>query len=283
MRIGELARRTGVSPEVLRAWERRYDLLHPSRSDGGFRLYSDDDEARVRRVTEAIARGFSASEAARLASQEERQGTDRSERTTPEPVVDELAGRLRRSLDSYRASEAHSVFDQLLGVTSVEAVLADVVIPYLHELGARWSRGEASVAQEHFASNFLRGRLQGLARSFGPDGGRGAVLACLPGESHDLGLLIFAILIGRKGWRVTFLGSDTPFDTLDVSVRALRPHVVVLATLDDRRLAAHADAVRRLAAVVPVAIAGRVDGALADEPGVSLLPPDIVQAAASLN
>ena len=68
MRIGELSRRTGVSPELLRAWEQRYDLLRPSRSPGGFRLYSADDEARVRRTTALIADGLSAAEAAGLAA-----------------------------------------------------------------------------------------------------------------------------------------------------------------------------------------------------------------------
>jgi hypothetical protein len=75
------------------------------------------------------------------------------------------------------------VLDGLLGTLSVEAVLAEVVLPYLHELGEAWERGEASVAQEHFASALLRGRLLGLARGWGGGSGPHALLACPPASS----------------------------------------------------------------------------------------------------
>src|SRR3954454_22112917 len=99
IRIGELARRTGVSPELLRAWEHRYGLLQPSRSDGGFRLYSAMDEARIRRMTTLIAEGLSAAEAARHALNG---GGGPSANDTP--IVDQLADRLRAALDEFDAA-----------------------------------------------------------------------------------------------------------------------------------------------------------------------------------
>ncbi len=193
MRIGELSRRTGVSPELLRAWEQRYGLLQPTRSPGGFRLYSPEDEARVRRTTTLIGEGLSAAEAARIA------GSPPVADTGPEqPLGADLSAALQDALDRFDAAAAHTALDRLLSAFSVEFVLTDVLIPYLRELGERWATGEVSVAQEHFAANLIRGRLLGLAGDWGTGGSPTAVLACLPGEAHDLGLLLLGILLARR-------------------------------------------------------------------------------------
>src|SRR3954452_11984591 len=210
MRIGELSRRTGVSPELLRAWEQRYSLLQPTRSDGGFRLYSPQDEHRVATMRSHLERGLSAAESARLTLDEESVPAPAAER----PALARGASELRDGLDSLDESAAHAALDQLLAGFSVEMVLREVVIPYLRDLGERWERGEASVAQEHFASQILRGRLLGLARGWDRGPGPRALLACLPGEQHDLGLIVFGLGLRDRGWRITFLGPDTPLDTL---------------------------------------------------------------------
>src|SRR5690606_10611390 len=110
----------------------------------------------------------------------------------------------------FDAAAAHSALDRLLSTVSVEYVLTYVLIPYLRDLGDRWATGEATVAQEHCAANLIRGRLLGLAGDWGAGGSSTAVLACLPGEAHDLGLIFLGILLSRRGWHVTFLGADTP-------------------------------------------------------------------------
>lgn len=239
LRIGELARRTGVATELLRAWERRYGLFTPERTAGGYRLYSEDDVQRVRRMRELLGTGLSAAEAARQAGSEP-------------PALAEVApaaaaaAELRRSLEQLDDAAAHAAFDRLLADYSTRAVLAGVVLPLLHELGAGWERGEISVAQEHFASNLLRGRLLGLARGWDRGSGRRAVLACPPGERHDLGLVIFGLSLRELGWRITFLGADTPPDTIVEIVERLEPEALVLAVTDPARLAGVADTVGRL-------------------------------------
>jgi DNA-binding transcriptional MerR regulator len=274
MRIGELSRRTGVSPELLRAWELRYGLLRPTRSDGGYRLYASGDEARVRRVRALIADGMSAAEAARLTLLE-----TQPEAEPPSPAVEQIAADLSRALDAFDAAGAHAALDRLLSTVSIEFAVAEVVIPYLHDLGDRWADGAVTVAQEHFASNLIRGRLLGLAIDWGSDRPFSAVLACLPGEAHDLGLIIFGLLIGRRGWRVTFLGADTPFETLDDSVRTLAPTVIVLSTLDARRFREHAGAVATLAASSAVEVAAPVDDEEVLATGARPLSRDIAGAA----
>ena len=278
MRIGELSRRTGVSPELLRAWEQRYSLLRPTRSAGGFRLYSVEDEARVRRTTALLADGLSAAEAARLAATE-----SASERGAgQQSVVAGLAAELKEALDGFDAPAGHAAMDRLFGAVSVEFALTEILIPYLHDLGERWAAGEVSVAQEHFASNLIRGRLLGLARDWGAGGSSSVMLACMPGEDHDLGLVLLGVLVGRRGWRVTFLGADTPLDTLQASARELQPTLVVLATYDAALFHEHADAVAALVAVAPLAVAAPVDEQAVSVTGARPLVYDIAEAAAWL-
>jgi MerR family transcriptional regulator, light-induced transcriptional regulator len=233
LRIGELARRTGVATELLRAWERRYGLLTPERTSAGYRLYSADDVRRVRRMRGLLAAGLSAAEAARQAASEPRPPAE-AERAEVAPAA--AAAELRRALESLDDANAHAAFDQLLADYSNTAVLTGVVLPLLRELGAGWERGEITVAQEHFASNLLRGRLLGLARGWDRGSGARAVLACPPGERHDLGLVIFGLALRDLGWRITFLGADTPPETIIETVRRLEPQALVFAVADRERL-----------------------------------------------
>src|SRR5689334_12023411 len=178
LRIGELSRRSGVSPELLRAWERRYGLLCPERSSGGLRLYREADLARVQRMRRHLAAGLAAAEAAALAAGEE----------PPSSVLSAAAVRsaLREAVASFDEHRVQTVLDEVLAVASLDVLLRDVVLPFLENLGRGWEHGEVSIAQEHFASAVLRGRLLGLARGWGQGFGPRALLACPPGEHHDL-------------------------------------------------------------------------------------------------
>jgi DNA-binding transcriptional MerR regulator len=197
LRIGELSKRAGVSPELLRAWERRYGLLRPSRSSGGLRLYSPADVERVRLMRQHLAEGVAAAEAAAMALRGGVGEEAAPAALDPAAMRDDLAG----ALDRFDEPRAQEILDRLLAMATVDTLLSDVVLPYLRELGDRWERGEASIAQEHFASSVLRGRLLGLARGWGLGFGPVAVLACLPGEQHDLGLIAFGLALRDGGRR----------------------------------------------------------------------------------
>jgi MerR family transcriptional regulator, light-induced transcriptional regulator len=253
LRIGELAKRTGVSPELLRAWEQRYGLLQPTRTAGGFRLYSVADEARVRRMQDHVSGGLAAAQAARLVlSGEPAQRTTSPSQTI---LVDE-AGNLAESLERLDEPAANAALDRLFTAYTVETVLQEVVLPHLHRLGERWEAGEVSVAQEHFASNLIRGRLLSLARGWGQGRGPGAVLACVPGEQHELGLLAFGVALARRGWHITYLGADSPIGTIAEVARSLQPAVVVLTSVAPDNFLEHAREIADLAKRVRVVIAG---------------------------
>lgn len=275
LRIGELSRRTGVSVELLRAWEKRYGLLEPARSGGGFRLYSEADLDRVRAMQRHLDEGLAAAEAARRAIRHE---------AAPPPVADGLVAgskrELAQALATFDETRAHAVFDRLLASLSLDTVLAEVVIPYLHELGDAWERGEATVSQEHFASALLRGRLLGLARGWGSGSGPHALLACPGGEQHDLGLIAFGLALRSRGWRITYLGQDTPLEAVGEHGEALQPDCVVLAFTRPGAMDDALDTLQRMAGTVPVWLAGPgATAELAERTGALLLATDPVEAA----
>jgi MerR family transcriptional regulator, light-induced transcriptional regulator len=279
LRIGELSRRVGVSPELLRAWERRYGLLHPARTGGGLRLYSAEDERRVRAMQAHLDGGLSAAEAARLASA----GDGAASAAEHGDAIQRGVAELREALDAMDADAAHAVLDGLLASFTLETVLSGVVLPYLRELGERWQRSEASVAQEHFASNLLRARLLALARGWERGEGAAALLACAPREQHDLPLIAFGLALRGRGWRIVFLGADTPAASIAETAERLRPALVVVSSVTPRSFRREAEALAAIAREHRLVIAGAgADERLAQSLGSSLLQGDPVAAAGAV-
>ena len=275
LRIGEFARRVGVSPELLRAWERRYGLLQPIRTDGGFRLYTDDDAQRVERMKRALEEGLSAAEAARRALAQER---------PTEGALEAARERLVAAAHDYDETALHTVLDEALAGFSLESVLAELIIPALREIGAEWERGALEIGQEHFASNLVRERLLALARLWGRGGGPLAILACAPGERHDIGLIAFGLLLRSHGWRILFLGADTPLPTLRRAVDQMEPRLVLVASMDGALLEAAGGDLRRLGRSAPLVLSGAgASEELCTRLRVERLDGDLVSAAGAVS
>jgi len=282
LRIGELSRRLRVSDHALRAWERRYGLLRPVRTTGGFRLYSGADLERVRRMQAYLARGVSTAEAARAALAEVPADDVPAHGATTDDtdLVSGARQALTRALDDLDESAAHAVIDRLLGAVTIETALQEVLLPYLRSLGDRWQTGTVSVAQEHFASNVIRGRLAGIARGWGHGHGPRALLACVPGELHDIALLSFGIVLSRQGWQVHFFGADTPIDDLLGLARSRPIDLVVLVSSTPQGFEDHADELALLATIAPLALGGPGSTpAIAERIGARILHGDPVTAA----
>jgi len=279
-RIGELARRVGLSEHVLRAWERRYEVVRPTRTPSGYRLYSTADEQRLRQMIRLVQQGMPPAEAARAVLS----GPTAVATGPLDPATARLVAasrrRLRTALFAMAEPRSQAVLDEVLAVVPLEVAIARVLLPVLREIGEGWQDGQVSVAQEHFATAILRGRLAGLARGWGERSGPRALLACPPDERHDLGLLMFGLLLARRGWSISYLGADTPISAVSATAEAQRVDVVVLAAVEAARLAAVADGVRELAARVRVVLAG--PGAAGSIPGVQLLTGDLVESVATV-
>jgi MerR family transcriptional regulator, light-induced transcriptional regulator len=224
-------------------------------------------------------RGLSAAEAARAALGGDAStslgylaGPRLSESAGSEPI----AG-LRQALDAFDEPAAQAVLDRLLADLSLPAVLRDVVLPCLADLGDRSQGGTASFAMEHFASNVIRGRLAGLARSWGSGHGPQALLACPPGELHDMALMVFGIVLHHNGWRIGYLGTDTPAGELQRAAGATRPDLVVLAATRPETLQPLRPELTALAQRAPLALAGAgATAQLATAVGARLMAGDPV-------
>ncbi len=280
VRIGELSRRTGVGVELLRAWERRYGLLRPARSAGGFRLYTPTDERRVRVMQHHLAGGLAAAQAAEAALSDV---DDISQRDTGGALLEIERLRLARALDALDETGSQAALDALFAAFTVRTVLGEAILPYLADIGTRWERGDASVAQEHFASNLIRGRLLAIARGWDRGAGPRALLACAPGELHDLPLIAFGLALADLGWRISFLGPDTPIESITDAGAVLRPEAVVIAATIGDGLEPVSDALRTIASTTRLYLAGRgVQPAFAKRVGATLLAGDPVGAASEL-
>lgn len=213
-RIRVAAEKAGVSTQLLRAWERRYGLLEPTRTDSGYRVYSDDDVAILRGAKVLVDEGGSIAEVARLPHEQLRRAAQRQ----PVTPVDLPNGSWQEA-----ALAAVSKFDGgtlerlLLNATGMGAlpsaeVCDRVLMPLLVAIGDRWEKGSLDVAAEHFGSAIVRRHLYGLveAEARRNPGAPAIVCACPEGDLHEGGLLAFAVHAAALGWAIVYLGPNTP-------------------------------------------------------------------------
>lgn len=291
-RIGVLASRVGVSETLLRAWELRYGLLSPTRSAAGYRLYGPEDERRIRGMMASRERGTPAARAAAEVLAAERSAptgradgqaaaeTDRQRRVHDAQVARE---ELQAAMVAYDATAMHETIDRVMRSVSVEAAIRDVLLPFMSEVGRGWSTGDYDVADEHFATEVVRSRLAALTVGGAPRAGPLVLLACPPGEAHDIALKAFEVVLQRSGWRTRFLGTQTPVRSLLAAAEIVGPDLVVLAATRRTAFQIDDDALTELRTRWPLAIAGAgADAALAEAWGATHLSGDPVAGAQQL-
>jgi MerR family transcriptional regulator, light-induced transcriptional regulator len=227
LRINAVAEMSGLSVHTIRAWERRYGVPKPPRSTGRQRLYSRADVEALRRMHELSRSGVPLAEAARSVRQEQESG-EPVRPAAPAPILPSLDAFVDALLrfDEARAAE---LWAAALAITDIESVTESIAIPALQRIGDGWHEGTVSVAQEHFASGFIRGRIEALARQHAvPRDAPIVLLACLPDDWHEVSLLILSIGLRARGLRTVYLGQSVPIDDLVRTVEDLQPRVVVL-------------------------------------------------------
>lgn len=238
--IKTVVQETGIAPATLRAWERRYGVLSPGRSDGGYRLYSDRDIHTLRWLRNQVDGGVSISRAVALLEMRHLAGEapELADERTPltalpaenarctGTLVDELVAVLL----SYQEVHAEAILSEAFALHPVDVVAEEVIRPTLAEIGEGWHRGEVSIVQEHFATAFLRRRLTALFHAYPqPTGGHLAITGAAPSEWHDVGILLVSLILRRHGWRVIYLGQNVPAEDLLREVRKLRPDMLCLS------------------------------------------------------
>lgn len=244
-KMATVVRRTGFSPAVLRAWERRHGLLHPERTEGGHRLYTADDLRVLESVRDLLGAGRTIGEIARLGRRQLLSAL------APRPA--EVGGSGNARFASWRrgmvdaavaldGSRLERTLDETFARVSVSEAIEQVVVPAMEQLGELWRQGRCSVAGEHMASAKVAGRMLKLLQIADRSANTSApasVAACLPDEQHQLGSLVAAYCLGRYGFRVTYLGPSMPLADLEETCRVLRPDVVCLSVSRESLLRTH--------------------------------------------
>ncbi|EGD41542.1 B12 binding domain/transcriptional regulator, MerR family [Nocardioidaceae bacterium Broad-1] len=217
--IKHAAERVGITTATLRAWERRYGVIAPHRSESGYRLYGERDVAVLRSMKHLVDQGWSvglaAAEAIRLDREQPdhlptAEARDGGSHTQPSPG---LARRLTVAAAALDTGDLAAVLDEVFALSSFETVMTDHVFPALEELGDAWADGRVSVAGEHLASNAVMRRLAVAYEAAAAHGhGPRVVLGLAPGTRHEIGLLAFAVAARRRGLDTDYLGADLPID-----------------------------------------------------------------------
>lgn len=240
--IGALAAATGVPPNTLRTWERRYGFPPSERSAGGQRVYSDELVEHVRLLKRALDLGFRPSNIMDVPFRElhEMVARARPEAVTrlPAPVAQPPGGGVAVGVQHWLEAAAaldsdkleNALRSSLANAGGLEAFVVTHVAPFLTAVGDAWMSGELSPYQEHFASEHLREFLVGRWRPLSDaNGGPAVVATTMPGEQHDLGLHLAATAASLAGWRVVFLGTETPVPDILAAVRAASARALLIS------------------------------------------------------
>jgi len=233
--IKAVAQMIGLLPVTLRAWERRYGLPNPVRGGQGYRLYSEHDLQTLRWLKSQIDTGMNIGQAARKLSQLRDSGMDPAAKETTsieKPLSpDNLREQVLQSLYQFNDGAAAEAMRQAFSLYTTEQVFGGIIEPALVEIGNAWEKGTLPVAAEHYCSQFFQEQLVGiLAVSPQPFRSGLIVAGCLPGEYHQIGLLMLVILLRMRGWNVIYLGPNLSMDRLDEVLNPLRPKLLLFSS-----------------------------------------------------
>ncbi|MDE9366402.1 cobalamin B12-binding domain-containing protein [Luteipulveratus sp. YIM 133132] len=259
---------SGVPVATIRAWERRYSVVEPNRTDSGYRLYDDTAIAVLTRMRDLVNAGVRPQQAAD-------QARESVVRALPAPALgrddddDNATGALIAAAAALDPTAVEQVLDEQLGRASFEATVDGWLMPALVTLGLAWQQGRVTVAGEHLVATAVHRRLSASFNAAGSNqGGRRVLVGLLPGAQHELGLLAFATAARRTGMSVSYLGPNLPIEDWIEAARSDQVAAVVLTLSDESsssRLATLESELRQLRPDLLVAVGGlRQDLAPAD-------------------
>jgi len=228
--IGTVSELTGVNAITLRAWERRYGLFEPVRKASGHRLYTQQHIDLINRIVSLLERGMRIGQVrAHLDAEQARaeEGTG-----TTQAVWQRYLERMLAGVVQFDERALEETYGEALAIYPVKTVTEELLTPLLMELGRRWEDGEGSVAEEHFFGCYLRSKLGArFHHRVRAEGGPKLLLACLPGDRHETGLLLFALAANDAGYHTIVLGADMPLEELPAAARKTGCAAIVLSGL----------------------------------------------------
>jgi DNA-binding transcriptional MerR regulator/methylmalonyl-CoA mutase cobalamin-binding subunit len=265
---------TGLKPDTLRAWERRYGLPQPNRTSGGHRLYSQRDIDMLKWLVARQEEGLSISRAVALWRQLEAEGQDplldpayglaeAVAAPTFFPHGDEIVDLREAWLDAcleFDESTAEQVLTYAFALYPAETVCVEILLKGLAEIGEGWYRDEVTVQQEHFTAELTMRRLEALvSASPGPTRPGRIMIGCAPEDQHTFPPLLLTFLLRHRGWEVVYLGARVPVERLEATAATVRPHLVILTAQTLASAATLLEASELLQKEnVPLAFGGRI-------------------------
>ncbi len=268
--IKAVCAQTGIRAVTLRAWERRYEVLNPYRSENRYRLYSERDIAVLRWIKNRVDGGLSISSAVSELKSMNRSGlwpesipsAPSALPTSPTVPPDQYAGKLLQALLRHNESLAGDLLREANSLFDLATICTAIITPALTEIGEAWYRGEIRVTTEHFASSFIRGKLLSLLQTYPTRRSSPYImLGAGPTEQHEIGSLMMAVLLRSHGFRVEYLGPDIPLEDLADYASYEHPDMIILtASLEAAamELAHFKEKLSRLRSAPVFAYAGRV-------------------------
>ena len=269
-----VVQQTGLKPDTLRAWERRYGLPTPERSSGGHRLYSQHEVDTIKWLIARQREGLSIKRAVELWRQVEAEGRDPLQAATamatpaastlvPHPAGETVAQLRQQWIDAclaYDEQRAEQLLNQAFALYSPETVALELLQRAVAEIGEGWYKGDVTVQQEHFCSSLAVRRLETLVMAAPPPIRPGRILAaCPPEEDHVIGLLLLTFLLRRRGWEVVYLGANVPVEKLETTVAVIQPQLVIMAAQQLHTAAALKETAQALQQTkVPLAYGGLI-------------------------
>jgi DNA-binding transcriptional MerR regulator/methylmalonyl-CoA mutase cobalamin-binding subunit len=254
--LGLVARLTGLSPHVLRAWERRYGAVAPLRTPGGTRRYREQDLARLRLLQAAVAAGHPIGDVARLDDDalQRRASVHEGEQRPP-------LGEILGALDALAADEAERLLGIQLAALGPRRFARSVVLPLLTEVGSRWERRELCMASEHLASSVVRSLLGALLRRRAGGPTPALLFTTLAGDRHELAVLVAAVTAADLGANAVYLGPDLPASEVVLAAEKTGAAAVIVGVSRFNGTAAREQGLRALRKRLPRSVAVWVGGA----------------------
>ena len=254
--LGTVLRETGINADTLRAWERRYNLPEPERTDGGHRLYSERDVEIIKWLLRQQEDGVRISQAVKLWRSKMEAGEDPlfEKPVLKEEVADQsqLDAFRRKWVDAciaFDETQAEQVANDAFTRFSPETAFLEIFLPSIREIGELWYQGKVTVQQEHFASALIMRRLDALiTTSPPPTRPEKMIIACPPKEEHTLSALLLTLFLRRRGFHVVYLGTNVPFEEFKETVDTIRPNLVLFTAQQLTTAATLEQTIRALAA-----------------------------------
>ena len=225
--IGTVSKLTGVGAITLRARERRYSLIRPVRKESGHRLFTRHHIDQINRITALTQQGMRISQI-----RPEMLETETGNESAEEPDAwNEYLNSMISAVIDFDEDRLEEIYNEALSLYPIGIVTRKLLTPLLIELGLRWAEDEGSIAEEHFFAFYLRNKIGARYhhRARGRNRGPRLLLAGLPGEHHDIGLLLFALSAHEDGYQVIPLGANMPLRELDYVARKKQCLAILLS------------------------------------------------------